>query len=353
MKRSRESNKTQHLVISSARMNPPHLGHSKVVSMVHFLANKLNAPHKIILSRLSGNEKNPLTPIQKLKYAKEFFPHTKIEITSSKFPGIVQQVEQLNGKAAHLHVVAGEDRVKEFHHLLNKYNGKNYHYDHITVHSAGQRNDSNEIEGISATKMREFVKNGDFNSFKKWVPNKRLSLAKEMFNDLKKGLHIKEEDINKKFAKAALNELFAKGYPIVPSALDGYNQPDAPDPVKEKDVDWSKVKKVNLAKGKNFKSYRNAPIVGTKIGANMGVGIGPTAGSRYGTGASGIGDPSFQEGMDSPSAVPFLPAYGITGSTNKDPMQTIGNKVLSNTTGFKLKQNTKNLRQLRKTLPYG
>ena len=67
-------------------------------------------------------------------------------------------------------LVAGSDRVSQFTDFLNKYNGKDYKFDSIKVVSAGERDpDSDGVEGMSASKMRQFAQDGDFESFSKAV----------------------------------------------------------------------------------------------------------------------------------------------------------------------------------------
>ena len=57
--------------------------------------------------------------------------------------------------------------------LLNKYNGKEGHYNYksIKMKSAGHRDpDAEGTSGISGTKMREHAHNNDKESFKKGLP---------------------------------------------------------------------------------------------------------------------------------------------------------------------------------------
>jgi hypothetical protein len=68
-------------------------------------------------------------------------------------------------------MVVGSDRVEEFKRLLNKYNGKDYNFDSISVVSAGERDpDATGVEGMSASKLRALAKEGDFETFKSGLP---------------------------------------------------------------------------------------------------------------------------------------------------------------------------------------
>ena len=89
-------------------------------------------------------------------------------------------------------VVAGNDRLEDLVTLAQKYNdvpnkeGNAYHFDSITGHEAGDRDpDSDGVNGISGTKMRQFIKDGDFNSFCEFFPVKDENVAKEVFEKAK------------------------------------------------------------------------------------------------------------------------------------------------------------------------
>ena len=59
----------------------------------------------------------------------------------------------------------------------------------VEVISAGERDpDAEGVEGMSASKLRGFVKDRDFESFKMGLPNLSDSEKKKMFNLIKKNL---------------------------------------------------------------------------------------------------------------------------------------------------------------------
>lgn len=190
-----------HEVLAFGRMNPPTAGHEKVVNMVHHVAAMNRASHKIILSHKHDKD-NPLPQDKKIEHAKIVFPATNIIGSSKEKPSLIHHAaDSYKAGIQHLHVVMGDDRVDEFRTLLNKYNGKfdkngnGYQFKSITVHSAGKRDKSdNGVEGISSTKMREYVKNNDFSKFKKGLPTTMTTeRAKDLFDDMKKQTGMLEE----------------------------------------------------------------------------------------------------------------------------------------------------------------
>jgi len=217
--------KDKHGVLVFGRFNPPTTGHAKLIKKVDEVSKRYGASHHIVLSHLHDSQKNPLNTEQKLKYIKKYFPNHNIEVSSLEQPGIIQQAEKLNGQYDHLHVVAGDDRIPDFERLLHKYNGKNYNYKSITLHSSGPRTDKKDVSGMSSSKMRQHAKDGNYKEFRKGIPNHISEKTKhELFDDVKKG--VLKEEIMLKF------EQFSQGYPVQPDTGPG----DNPDPVKEKEV---------------------------------------------------------------------------------------------------------------------
>jgi predicted kinase len=203
------------VVMAFGRMNPPTIGHEKLVNKVKEIAHDLHAPHHIILSHSSDAKKNPLSIQDKVKHAKRFFPNTNIEASSKEHPTFLQHAARLH-QAGHDHLVmvGGSDRVEEFHKKLQQYNGtgpgKLYNFKKIEVKSAGHRDpDAEGAEGMSASKMREHAKNNDFNSFKQGVPSHVPERhAKELFRDVRGGMGINEQ-VNRGLFKA----IFVAGGP--------------------------------------------------------------------------------------------------------------------------------------------
>ncbi len=183
-------------VMTFMRANPFTEGHLTVARKVLDLAKKNKATHNIILSHSQDAAKNPLSPEQKLKYAKKALPGANVTTSSPQAPTMLHHaVNAYNSGAKHLHVVVGEDRVDEFNKLLNAYNGKQskhgmYNFKSITVHSAGNRDpDAEGTVGISATKMRAAAKAGDRQVFHAGAASTLSRKDKEdMMNDVRKGM---------------------------------------------------------------------------------------------------------------------------------------------------------------------
>ena len=193
-------NKEKHSVLTFGRMNPPTAGHEKLVNKTKQVAKSVNGSHHIVISHTQDKKKNPLSPKQKLTHAKRFFPNSNITTSTKEHPNFLSQAEKLHKSGTtHLHMVAGSDRVQEFHKVLHKYNGTHkgalFNFKKIKVHSAGHRDpDSEGTSGMSASKMRGHASKGNYSSFKKGLPSHvNDNHAKELYNHVRSGMQIKED----------------------------------------------------------------------------------------------------------------------------------------------------------------
>jgi predicted RNA binding protein YcfA (HicA-like mRNA interferase family) len=191
----------KHGVLAFGRMSPPTIGHEALVNKVKEVAKTFNGSHHIVLSHTNDPKKNPLTPQQKLKHAKRFFPNTNLSVSTPDAPNFLAQAAKLHKSGVtHLHMVAGSDRTDEYYKLLHKYNGVkgvHGHFDfrHIKVHSAGERDpDAEGVSGMSASKMRAHAQSGNFKEFKKGIPSHvKDEHAKELYDHVRQGMGMKED----------------------------------------------------------------------------------------------------------------------------------------------------------------
>jgi hypothetical protein len=202
-------------VFSFGRMNPPTTGHKKLVDKVHSLAKENHADHLVVLSHSHDSTKNPLSPEQKLKHAKRFFPKTNITLADKEHPSYLHHAAKLNKSGTkHLVMVAGSDRVDDYEKTLHRYNGSGekhlYNFKSIKVVSAGHRDpDAEGDEGMSASKMRKHASENNYAEFKKGIPSHvHEKHAKEMFNDVRTGMASKAKNIREQYLN---NEIFNVG----------------------------------------------------------------------------------------------------------------------------------------------
>ena len=181
-------------VVAFGRMNPPTIGHQKLVDKI----KSLPGDHYVFLSQSQKPKTDPLSFEDKLRYAKFFFPN--VTVGHPEVKTIIQAMQKLQQLGYEDVVyVAGSDRVQSFEDLLNKYNGVAdksgnipYSFKSIKIVSAGERDpDADGAEGMSASKMRQAAVDNDLESFKQGVPQQEV--ADEMFAAVRQGMGIKDE----------------------------------------------------------------------------------------------------------------------------------------------------------------
>ena len=182
------------VIFTFGRFNPPTVGHEKLALAVVNVSKLKGGDFFIYPSHTQDSNKNPLNQKEKIKYMKLMFPKFRNNIIASTGKTALEIASELYDKDyKNLVMVVGSDRVQEFQRILDKYNGEDkahgfYDFDKIEVVSAGERDpDAEGVSGMSATKMREAAVEGDFQTFRKGIPD---SLSDKdtmaMFNDIRK-----------------------------------------------------------------------------------------------------------------------------------------------------------------------
>ena len=179
--------------ITFGRMNPPTVGHEKLVDKVIAVARKTQSQPRVYLSHTQNAKKDPLRYAQKIRNAKAAFGNIVKQSNQKNIVGIMQSLEKEG--VEEVTMVVGSDRVSDFRTFLSKYNGKDYNFKKITVVSAGARDpDAAGVEGMSASKMRALAADGKEKEFADGAPS-GLSAAqkKTLYKDVRRGMNIREE----------------------------------------------------------------------------------------------------------------------------------------------------------------
>ena len=202
-------------VFTFGRFNPPTIGHEKLLNVVASTASKVRGDQYVFSSHSQDAKKNPLTNDQKVVFMKMMFPKHRRSIMKTDVRTAFEAVSELHSmkKYSKIVMVVGSDRVKEFNTVLNKYNdveGRHgyYRFDDIDVISAGERDpDSDGVSGMSASKMRAAVAEGDYDSFKMGVPPTVSEKdCHTLYKAVSKGMRIKEERIREEWELDELEE---------------------------------------------------------------------------------------------------------------------------------------------------
>lgn len=203
------SEDTKNVTFVFGRFNPPTVGHEKLFDKLKKEAG--SDTYRIYSSKSNDPKKNPLDFKTKIKFLRRMFPkHARSIMADSDVRMILDCAVKLYDQGfTKVTMVAGSDRVNEFSALLNKYNGVEsrhgfYNFENgIKVVSAGDRDpDSEDVSGMSASKMRAAAAANDMETFSKGVPGGAKEVT-DLFNAVRKGMGLKESHQYRKHIQLA------------------------------------------------------------------------------------------------------------------------------------------------------
>ena len=158
------------LTLAFGRFNPPHAGHGQLMDIAAQSAEETEGDYIIVPSRSNDKKKNPLDVDTKVTTMRAMFPNHSEKIVNDPQNRTIFDVlkKAHNDGYTNVRIVAGDDRVKQFDKLSQNYNGELYQFDNLETISSGAREDDSEgLEGYSASRMRLAAMEGDFKTFYK------------------------------------------------------------------------------------------------------------------------------------------------------------------------------------------
>ena len=188
--------KDKGVTFTYGRFNPPTVGHMKLATKMKSVAGD-NDVH-IYTSHTTDKKKNPLTNKQIRQFMNPMLP-SGIDVQKTDAKTVFDVITNIYKKGYEdIQMVVGSDRIIEFDKLIKKYNGIKarhgyYKFKSIKVVSAGERDpDSDGVDGMSASKMRQLVHMGDKETFIKSLPN-GYKLGKQLYKAVQKGMGLSED----------------------------------------------------------------------------------------------------------------------------------------------------------------
>ena len=177
------------IVFTFGRLAPPTIGHQRLISKVIEVARLNKADHSIYLSQTQDTIKNPLSWDFKCRVCESAFKGVVI----SRDPEIKTPFMALNSfinNYKNVILVVGQDQVNEFQERMTPYaESKGFNF---SIISSGDRiADSDDIEGISASKMRQYAREKNKKLFLENLPTTLTSGIKELiYSNTRRGLKI-------------------------------------------------------------------------------------------------------------------------------------------------------------------
>jgi len=171
---------SKEISIALGRLNPAHIGHGLLVEAI----KQSPGDSRLYLTDRPANlPDDPLSPQEKLAWAQKSFPDIDVRLAKNIF---FAASELYNQGYTKLTILEGEDKLTP---LIQKYNGNKgphgfFNFETIEQKKLTRNKDSKDADGASATKLREFAKANDFESFENMVTKSAKPYAKKMFKNL-------------------------------------------------------------------------------------------------------------------------------------------------------------------------
>ena len=194
----------------------PTIGHRAAIDQAKALSKSVGGKLTIGLSGTA----EPLDLKTKKAHAEKVFNHP-VETGAEHTKTLASFLTHLHKHHDHLHLVAGSDRVDEYHKFLKKYNGKPdksgkvpFNFKSYQVHAAGgERKESNKdprkmsraelTSSVSASKLEGLAKEGKWDHFKAYHPDMPEAHVRRVYTQIRKH-HSLKESINEEVTRKEL-----------------------------------------------------------------------------------------------------------------------------------------------------
>ena len=178
------------VVFCWGRMNPPHIGHEKMIEFTKERA--LYDPWYVMVTHSEGGRKNPLPYDRKIYYLKKMFPdYAKNIYEGPASQTIIKVMQYLQPDYDHVVAVVGDDQFPWLSSMLPKQNGtQDYTFDKIEVLNAGKRKKgATGAEGASSTLIKEHAEKVETRAFYSMLPDKlSISQKSDLMAEVRKGM---------------------------------------------------------------------------------------------------------------------------------------------------------------------
>lgn len=172
------------------RFNPPTNGHEILINGLQELAKSGNADHFLFVSQTQNNKTDPLQWKLKNEIIQRSFPTVNLN-RDCNIRTPFEALKELSKQYEDIVFFVGSDRVQEFTINMTPY-ALQWNVKNFAVLNAGLRDpDANDATGMSASKLREFAKQGNRQEFINGLPNRlNTALKKKVYLLTLEGLNL-------------------------------------------------------------------------------------------------------------------------------------------------------------------
>jgi len=199
-----EARQPKHAAFCFGRMNPPTIGHGKLLATTHKAAR--GGDYFIFVSHTQDKKNNPLDYNTKVKFIQRMFPKYADHVSVGGLRTIMDIAGFLYDHGyTDITFVAGSDRLDAFKKLLTDYNGIEggniyYKFNNINFVSSGERADGAEgVEGVSASQARAAAMSNNLAAFT--TATGAGQLAPRLFTAVRNGMGLTESQVDEHIIK--------------------------------------------------------------------------------------------------------------------------------------------------------
>jgi FAD synthase len=173
------------VVFICGRMNPPTVGHERLIRAAQEVAKSEGSEAMVFATKTHDRERNPLEPDVKKTFAERAFG-IPINLTTSPYSALEELVEK---GADQITFMVGEDRLQHFQPLAK----------YATKLGVGLtlRSISRDANAASATRARQAVLENDEAEFARLVPSPHEGFSGELFSAVRRGIEVEDANVVK------------------------------------------------------------------------------------------------------------------------------------------------------------
>jgi hypothetical protein len=179
---------TTTLIVATARMQPPTIGHKILADKVRELEIKHSSTGTsfgvILVSRACDHRDNPIELEKKMVYIRNSFPHVNFLPLNERVPSIASAIALQSGNYQNLIIVCGPDRYETFRDMVGRCSDKTFKFCNIDIVVVG---DDKTRSDVSATRAREAALAEDEEEFARLVMLDG-PMMRDMMKDIRKSL---------------------------------------------------------------------------------------------------------------------------------------------------------------------
>lgn len=168
-------------VIVWGRMNPPTIGHERLVQEAYETAIQENGIPLLFLSN-SVNAKNPLEPEVKLQLVEEAFGDN-IFIIPESVSNPINVLKLVSETFNNIVWITGDDQFDDYVRILEDYNGKEFEFQSYKVVGLDRdQSSANLLESVSASQLRQAAIDNDIETFTQGLASNLQDVAEEVMH---------------------------------------------------------------------------------------------------------------------------------------------------------------------------